>query len=193
MKVENYKPTKSSFLSIEKDMSIIIDSIFSNKTLLKLLYYASKDALERPALTEEQKLEMVDKNIKIRPKVYVDNDVKTYIIIRIRNFVPSSNPEYRSCIIEFDICCHMEQWGMKDFKLRPYRIAAELDSMFTDKHLSGIGTLDFAGTSDLNLTDEYCGLCLQFLAYHGDEDKNNVQPKENPAHVQDFKDVIEDY
>ena len=77
MKVENYKPTKSSFLSIEKDMSIIIDSIFSNKTLLKLLYYASKDALERPALTEEQKLEMVDKNIKIRPKVYVDNDVKT--------------------------------------------------------------------------------------------------------------------
>ena len=56
MKVENYKPTKSSFLSIEKDMSIIIDSIFSNKTLLKLLYYASKDALERPALTEEQKL-----------------------------------------------------------------------------------------------------------------------------------------
>ena len=37
MKVENYKPTKSSFLSIEKDMSIIIDSIFSNKTLLKLL------------------------------------------------------------------------------------------------------------------------------------------------------------
>lgn len=193
MKIENYKPTKSSFLSIEKDMSIIIDSIFSNKTLLKLLYYASKDALEKPALTEEQKLEMVDKNIKIRPKVYVDNDVKTYIIIRIRDFVPSSNPEYRSCIIEFDICCHMEQWAMKDFKLRPYRIAAELDSMFTDKHLSGIGTLDFAGTSDLNLTDEYCGLCLQFLAYHGDEDKNNVQPKENPAHVQDFKDVIEDY
>ena len=80
-------------------MSIIIDSIFSNKTLLKLLYYASKDALEKPALTEEQKLEMVDKNIKIRPKVYVDNDVKTYIIIRIRDFVPSSNPEYRSCII----------------------------------------------------------------------------------------------
>ena len=190
MKVENYKPTKSSFLSIEKDMSIIIDSIFSNKTLLKLLYYASKDALERPALTEEQKLEMVNKNIKIRPKVYVDNDVKTYIIIRIRDFVPSSNPEYRSCIIEFDICCHTEQWAMKDFKLRPYRIAAELDSMFTNKHLSGIGTLDFAGTSDLNLTDEYCGLCLQFLAYHGDEDKNNVQPKENPAHVQD---IIEDY
>ena len=82
---------------------------------------------------------------------------------------------------------------MKDFKIRPYRIAAELDSMFTDKHLSGIGTLDFTGTSDLNLTDEYCGLCLQFLAYHGEEDKNNVQPQENPAHVQDFKDVIEDY
>jgi hypothetical protein len=30
---------------------------------------------------------------------------------------------------------------MKDFQLRPFRIAAELDSMFNDKHLTGIGTL----------------------------------------------------
>lgn len=194
MKIENFKPNKSSFLSIEKDMSIIIDSIFSNETLLKLLYYTSKDALRKPILTDEQKMSLVDKNIKIKPKVYIDKDVKTYIIIRIRNFTPSSNPQYRSCIIEFDIVCHVEQWAMEDFKLRPYRIAAELDNMLTDKHLSGIGTLDFLGTNDLALTDEYCGLCMQFLAYHGDDDKlENVKPQDNPAHVQDFKDVIEDY
>jgi hypothetical protein len=30
---------------------------------------------------------------------------------------------------------------MEDFKLRPYRIAAEIDSMFDGKHLTGIGEL----------------------------------------------------
>jgi hypothetical protein len=34
---------------------------------------------------------------------------------------------------------------MRDFQLRPYRIAAELDSMFSDRHLTGIGTLQFLG------------------------------------------------
>lgn len=194
MKIENFKPNKSSFLSIEKDLSVIIDAIFSNDKLMKLLYYTSKDAMTKPDLTDEQKVSMIDKNIKIKPKIYVDPDVKTYLIIRVRNFSPSSNPEFRSCTIEFDICCHVEQWALQDFKIRPYHIAAEIDQMFTDKHLSGIGTLDFTGTSDLPLSDEYVALCLRFLAYHGEDDKiAEIKPQDNPAHVQDFKDIIEGY
>jgi hypothetical protein len=36
---------------------------------------------------------------------------------------------------------------MKDFELRPYKIAAELDSMFDRKHLTGIGELQFVGAN----------------------------------------------
>ena len=194
MKINNFKPTESSFLSIEKDLGVIVDLIFANENLLKLLYYTSKDALEKPKLSQEQKLSMINKNIKIKPKICVDRDVKTYIIIRIRNFSPSSNPEFRSCIIEFDICCHEEQWALKDFKLRAYRIAAELDSMLNKKHLSGIGKLEFCGTSDLLLSNEYFGLCLQYKTYHGEDDKKEeIKPQNNPAHIQDFKDILEDY
>jgi len=53
----------------------------------------------------------------------------TYMIISFDNFIESSNPEFRDNIIEFDIICHFEQWQLQDFDLRPYRIAAELDSM----------------------------------------------------------------
>jgi hypothetical protein len=36
---------------------------------------------------------------------------------------------------------------MKDFELRPYRIAAELDSMFNNKRLTGIGDVEFLGAN----------------------------------------------
>jgi hypothetical protein len=63
---------------------------------------------------------------------------------------------------------------LKDFQLRPYRIAAEIDSMFDEKHLTGIGTLKFLGANQMILTDEYAGLCLMYSAVHGDEDKINM-------------------
>jgi hypothetical protein len=44
--------------------------------------------------------------------------------------------------------------------LRPYRIAAEIDSMFNNKHLTGIGTSKFAGASQIILNDEFAGICL---------------------------------
>ena len=40
---------------------------------------------------------------------------------------------------------------MNDFQLRPYRIAAELDTMFNNKHLTGIGTLKFLGANQMNI------------------------------------------
>ena len=71
MKIDGYKPPKSSFLSVEKDMEIIIDKISKNKRIQRLLYYTTPDALNRPNLTEEQAMELFGKNIKNVPKLYV--------------------------------------------------------------------------------------------------------------------------
>ena len=53
MKVKNYIEPKSSFLSVEKDMAIIVDKILSSNRLKKLLHYTTKDALKQPKLTED--------------------------------------------------------------------------------------------------------------------------------------------
>jgi hypothetical protein len=51
--------------------------------------------------------------------------------------------------------------------------------MFNDKHLTGIGTLQFLGANQMILTDEYAGLCLLYSAIHGEEDKiNMLNPKD---------------
>ncbi len=149
-----------------------------------MLYYTDRDALDRPALTEEQRLGMFGKQIKIVPKIYVDGSVLAYIIISFDNFTPSSNPEFRDNIITFDIICHFDQWHLKDFQLRPYRIAAEIDSMFNEQHLTGIGELHFMGASQIILNDEFAGLTLMYQAIHGGEDKKKTP---NPADEERFK------
>lgn len=180
MKILTYKYPKSSFLSIEKDMGIIIDMIFKNERLKKLLLNNTKDALLKPydekyndgvALIEDGYVRMV-------PKLYVDKDVLNYIIVSFDNFIPNmTNPEFRDNVISFDIICHFDQWQMKDFQLRPYKIAAEIDTLFNNRHLSGIGELQFLGANQLLINDEFAGLTLMYSAVHGEDDKINSPNK----------------
>ena len=184
MRIEGYKEPKSSFLSMNKDMRILVNKILSNQRLKKLLHYTVRDPLNCPNLTEEESIALFGKEIKTVPKLYVDGSVLAYMIISFDNFVESSNPEFRDNIIEFDIICHFDQWQLSDFDLRPYRIAAELDSMLDKQRLTGIGLLEFVGASQIVLNDEYAGLCLMYRTYHGEEDK---KPMPNPADQKQFE------
>ena len=192
MKREVYKYPKSRFLSVDKDMNLIISKLFQNERLKKLLYYTQKDALEQPNISTEQMIEMVGKNIKNVPKLYVDGSVLNYVIINFDNFTPNgTNPEFRDNIVEFDIVCHFDQWNLKDFQLRPYKIAAEIDSMLDGKHLTGIGNLEFLGANQILLTDEYAGLCLMYKAVHGEEDKIDAPVGEEDADlIQNFNKIF---
>ena len=179
MRIDGVKKPKSAFLSVEKDMELITRELLKNERFKRLLFYNSKDAMDRPNLTQEESLGLINKNIKIVPKLYVDGSVLSYVIINFDNFTPNrTNPEFRDNVIEFDIICHFDQWQMNDFKLRPYRIAAEIDSMFDGKHLTGIGELEFVGCNQIVLTDEYAGICLMYAAIHVEEDK---KPMTSPA------------
>lgn len=194
MRREVYTYPKSGFLSTEKDTGLIVNMILKNDNLKKMLHYTCRDCLNQPKLTEDEALELFGKNIRIIPKLQVDKEVLNYIIISFDNFTPNAtNPEFRDNIIEFDIICHFDQWQMKDFQLRPYKIAAEIDSMFNDKHLTGIGTLKFLGASQLILSDEFAGLCLMYSAIHGEEDKKGMpNPADEERFIENFDQMFND-
>lgn len=231
MRIDNMKPRiETSFLSVEKDMETIVTEIFKNERLKKLLFYNSKNALQRPNIDDIDSLryplkrynEFTDttewftitdsdvniaqaelqkrlkdgweqmsptaslfmKNVKLVPKVKVNREVDNYIVITFDNFLDNAtNPEFRDNVISFDIVCHFDQWYLGDFKLRPYRIAAELDTMLNGRHLSGIGTLEFLGANQIVLNDEFGGLSLHFLAIHGEDDK--VPHPDTPQFIKD--------
>lgn len=198
MRIDGYHIPKSSFLSMEKDTGIIINEILKNNRLKKLLYYTTSDAMEKPNLTEDESLSLLGTNIKIVPKLYVDGSVLNYVLINFDNFTPSENPEFRDNTIQFDIICHFDQWNLRDYALRPYKIAGEIDSMFNLKKLTGIGYLEFMGATQIVLTDEFAGLCLMYRTVHGGEDekymptypdKNSGKIKEEQF-IKEFKDYI---
>ena len=64
MKIDGLKMPKSSFLSMEKDMNLIMNKMLKNERLKRLLHYNSKDALRRSNITEDQTLELIGNNIK---------------------------------------------------------------------------------------------------------------------------------
>lgn len=172
-------------------MSLLVDKICANQRLKKLLYYTTKDALSKPNLTDDETLSLFGKQIKIVPKLTVDREVLTYLIISFDDFTTTSNPEFRDNFIEIDIICHFDQWQLEDFQLRPFRIAAELDSVLDKKRLTGLGKLEFAYAKQVLLTDEFAGLCLMYRAVHGEEDKKFMpNPADDEQFIKDFNEMV---
>ena len=192
MKVINYQFPKSSFLAMEKDLQLITDLIFKNNRLKKLLFYTVPTAMDERDLTQEETYALFGKNIKIVPKLYIDGSVLNYVIISFDNFTPNAtNPEFRDNVISFDIICHFDQWQLQDFQLRPYRIAAEIDTMINNKHLSGIGTLQFLGANQIILNDEFAGVSLMYSAIQGEEDKKKMpNPADEDKMIKDFNELF---
>ena len=168
MKIESYSFPKSSFLSVEKDIGLLINLFVKNERLKKLVYYDTPNALQQPNVSPEKAVEMLGKQIKIVPKLKVDQLEFCYIIISFDNFTQNvTNPEFRDNIVSFDIICHFDQWNLGDLQLRPYKIAAEIDSMINNKRLTGIGTVEFLGANQIVLSDEFAGLTLMYQVIHG--------------------------
>ena len=174
MKIETYSFPQSSFLAVEKDMGLLVNKFLKNDRLKKLLYYDVPNALEQPEVPQDKTFEMFGKQIKIVPKLKVDKPEFCYVIISFDNFTPNmTNPEFRDNIISFDIVCHFDQWNLKDMQLRPYKIAAEIDSMFNRKKLTGIGEILFLGANQIVLSDEFAGLTLMYQTIHGYEGEDS--------------------
>ena len=75
MKIDGFKQPKSNFLSVEKDASIILNSMLKNERLKRLLYYTTDDALTKPNITQEETLGLIGKNIKMVPRLTLDKSV----------------------------------------------------------------------------------------------------------------------
>lgn len=112
------------------------------------------------------------RQIKPIPRIAIDRECLNYILVTFPQIVENkNNPEFRDKIIAFDVVCHFDQWTCQNFAMRPYRIAAELDSIFNDKRMSGIGKLHFLTCRTFALNSEFGGVTLLYAAINGEDDK----------------------
>lgn len=175
MKKDYYVEPKSSFLGIQKDASILMKRLLSNKNLLKLIYYSSPDWKEKPDLgAAEMKSLFSNKQISLVPTVELNDDKLTYVRISYNDFAPNlSNPYYRDHDLIIKIYCHYEDWDLGDYELLPYRIAGEIDSMLQGSHLSGIGEVELLSARQDAWGYDWGGITLIYSIIAGNEDKVN--------------------
>ena len=155
---------KADFSTVEKDFSDITGRIMANETILKLLYFNSSDCLNNKDLviTPEIIGEVVKENLKIVPSLKVPKNKGSYIIITFDSFSENShNPEFMNNVILMDVLCPEDTWIMDSYMMRPFKIMHELQKMFHDKPLNGIGKVFFIGANLLNLGD-YVGYQMAF-------------------------------
>ncbi len=195
MRIQTTRQPESSFLSLEKDMEIIVEHILKNGRLQKLLFDTSKKPLQREPLNGQEIKKLLDQNIKFTPKLKVDTEALNYLFVTFSHFNTNpTNPKFRDNLIVFTILCHYDQWELAEFgQLRPYRIAAEIDTAFTNQKMTGIGTLEFTGATPFSLNDEFGGITIIYRAIHGGEDKKpmlNEKDWENYAEKGGEFDVI---
>ena len=183
---------KSSFLSCEKDIELIIKKLFVDSRpysdeLKRLLLINTKDCLDdrvnpiyKEKITKTSIADMADQQyIRIIPKLTFgeNEEVKSYIVISFDNFSPAdTNEYYRDCIIEIDIICHPDYWDLGNYRLRPLKIAGYIDGILNNTKLTGIGELKFISCNEIILKDSLCGYCLMYTAVHGNDDK--IPPEE---------------
>lgn len=196
--VKNYVNTdgssniKSSFLSCKKDAETIIKKLFVDSRpysdeLKRLLLINTKDCLDdrtnpvyKKKVDETSIGDLIEQGyIRMKPlvKFKENEEVKSYIFLSFDNFIPNrTNNYYRDHIVEIDIICHIEEWELGDFRLRPFEIAGFIDGILNETKLAGIGTLDFVSCNEVVMSEEWAGYCLMYRTVNADDDR--IEPEE---------------
>lgn len=173
------KPITSSFLSCEKDTELILRKLFIESrpysdVLKKLLVVQNQDALDSQYDVSAYGLkELIDQQyINMNPLVKLpDNEIKSFIGLHFDNFTPNAtNPEFRDCMINFDIVCHHDFWDLGNYRQRPFKILGYIDGILNKSRLTGIGELHFAGAGKVLLDENWSAFTLSYLAVHGGDD-----------------------
>ena len=102
--------------------------------------------------------------ILIVPKIFDENTEKmSYVTAIFDDFrVNQFNPDFKISTIRFDIACPYDEWLLDEGSLRPYLIMQEIDTMFNQAKLSGIGNLQFHRADALALSPQIGGYSMRY-------------------------------
>ena len=147
-----------------ENLKTIVKALCANQKLLKYLYYSDKDPLNHPDLDQIviQK-EIMNKLIKIIPKVGPKETAQSVLVIRVANGRKlSENKEFKLISLVVEIFVPLTQWIIKSDNLRPFLILGEIQKSLDGKTINGLGKLE-GGNFDLNfITDEIASYEMLF-------------------------------
>ena len=166
----NLDNTQRRFSVMGENTFLIANKLMQNQRLCRLLKYPTKDPFKEidPYTKKSQPdvdgEDLIHKQILIVPKVFDDSIEKmSYVISVFDDFtVNMLNPEFKISTVRFDIACPYNEWLLNERSLRPYLIMEEIDKMFNQTKLKGIGNLQFYRADNLTLSPYIGGYSMKY-------------------------------
>lgn len=141
----------------------IANMLMSNQRICRLLKYQVRDPFNEK-YNNVDGADLINKQILIVPKIFDDSTEKmSYITAIFDGFVVNQiNPEFKISTVRFDIACPYDEWLLNERSLRPYLIMQEVDTMFNESKMAGLGTLQFYRADTLTLTPWIGGYSMKY-------------------------------
>lgn len=160
----NLDETQRRFAVMGENTFTIANRIMKNQRICRLLKYQVKDPFDTEKYPNVDGGDLINKQILIVPKIFDDSTEKmSYITAIFDSFsVNSLNPEFKLSTVRFDIACPYDDWILNAHSLRPYLIMEEIDKMFNQQPLSGIGNLEFVRADNLTLSPYIGGYSMRY-------------------------------
>lgn len=141
----------------------ILNKLVNNQRICRLLKYQVRDPFS-DKYEDVDGIELLNKQILAVPKVFDTSTEKmAYIVAVFDNFVVNQfNPDFKISTVRFDIACPYDEWVLDENSLRPYLIMQEIDNMFNQGKLAGIGNLQFHRADMLTLSPQIGGFSMEY-------------------------------
>ena len=142
----------------------VANKLMSNQKLCRLLKYQVRDPFDPVKYPDVDGVDLLNKQIMIVPKIFDDSTEKTsYVVAMFSGFTTNMlNPDYKLSTVRFDVACPYDEWVLNDKSLRPYLLMQEIDDMFNQAQMAGIGTLQFVRADSLVLTPQIGGYSMLY-------------------------------
>ena len=155
--------TQRRFAVMGDNLFKILDKLANNQRLCRLLKYQNANPFS-DELEPVDGIDLINKQIVIVPKLPENEDIESSFIIVVfdKYVVNPSNKDFKICTLRFEIVCPYEEWLLDESNLRPYLLMQEIDTIFNEERIGGIGKLSFSHCVPLTLSPQLGGYTMYY-------------------------------
>ena len=152
------------FAVMGQNLFKILNRLSHNQKICRLLKYQDATPLkEDDKHTDVNGVTLLNKQLLYVPKYPEDGLECSYVMAVFNHFsINPINPDFKLTTIRFEIVCPYTEWIIEENNLRPYLIMQEIDDMFNQASLSGLGKLQFLKSEPLTLSPQMGGYTMEY-------------------------------
>ena len=132
-----------------------------NDDISKALYYNQSNFLDQPSLEDPIDILRYKQVFPYRKVPKVEEEMKTYITLRLGNFKPVGN-KFKSGLITFYVFTHVDLMPTSYGFLRVDHIINKIDEVFNETRDFGIGKLEFDNMDEFDINESYTGTWIRY-------------------------------